>query len=313
MNPEDLRPQHLSEIVGQTNALKVLNGLIEAHRTRSRPVPHLLFTGPPGTGKSTAALAFAHELLGDDFDGNFLEMNASDERKIEDVREKVATYVSRLPAGNAEFKFLFLDEADELTPNAQAALRRIMEEGSGTTRFILAGNHSTKIIPAIHSRCLVLQFPPLSDTEIREVIAQAAAKIGIVPAPSLVDSIVAHVDGAGRDAVMALIGGDDQTRKWQALDERIRTFLTPNNGAGPAARVEPFCQFLRQEGFSGATELETVLDTMVKVAFRENLVPDAKKAQFVETIGQHARWLASVAVPLLQVRACGYAVLRGLA
>ena len=116
------------------------------------------FCGPPGTGKTTAAMALTRDVFGPEFRNNLLEMNASDERKLESIRTKVKQFARTSPYGDAKFKIIFLDEADALTHDAQGALRRIMEQYAQTCRFILSCNYSSKIIEPIQSRCAVFRF-----------------------------------------------------------------------------------------------------------------------------------------------------------
>lgn len=297
MNPEDLRPKTLAEVIGQPEAVRILSGMIERYRNGGI-VPHILMSGPSGVGKTTCAHAFAHDLLGPDYHRNFYEMNASDQRKIDDVRDVIVPYIGQEPQDGAEFKFLFLDEADELTLNAQAALRRVIEEGSNTTRFILSANHPSKIIQALHSRCFLLRFPPLSDDDVRAILKSTAQQMGVSPSDTLIESIVAHVDGDARSAQNALMGGNDETRKWETLDGKIRE-LFATNGSSVSVRVEGFCQFLRQEGFS---DYEEVLVSIHRIVTREKLVPEEKIRPLVEGLAMTAFRCATVAVPLLQVR-----------
>ncbi|MBU2503481.1 MAG: AAA family ATPase, partial [Nanoarchaeota archaeon] len=145
---EKYRPTTYSEIFGQEDIVKRIQSL-----TNSLNIPHLLFAGPAGTGKSTMALVIVKELFGDDWRENYLELNASDERGIQIVREKVKNFARTKSIGNVPFKIIFLDEADALTPEAQQALRRTMENYSSTCRFMLSCNYSSKIIDPIQSRC----------------------------------------------------------------------------------------------------------------------------------------------------------------
>lgn len=172
---EKYRPHVLDEIVGQKEIIKRLVAIV-----KSGNIPHFLFTGPAGTGKTTTALSLARELFGEErWRDNFQELNASDERGIQIVRTKIKNFARAAPLGGAEFKVIFLDEADSLTSDAQAALRRTMEKYSNTCRFILSCNYSSRIIPPIQSRCSVMRFAPLKMEDIREYLGRLEEGEGI--------------------------------------------------------------------------------------------------------------------------------------
>lgn len=162
---EKYRPSKFSEIVGQDEIVKKVQSL-----TNSLNIPHLLFAGPAGTGKSTLALIVVKELFKENWRENYLELNASDERGINVIREKVKNFARTKSLGDVPFKIIFLDEADALTPEAQQALRRTMENYSTTCRFILSCNYSTKIIDPIQSRCAIFRFKLLEKKDIEKVI-----------------------------------------------------------------------------------------------------------------------------------------------
>jgi replication factor C small subunit len=162
---EKYRPSKFFEVVGQDDIVKKVKSL-----TDSLNIPHLLFAGPAGTGKSTLAFIVVKELFGKNWRENYLELNASDERGINVVREKVKNFARTKSLGNVPFKIIFLDEADALTPEAQQALRRTMENYSTTCRFILSCNYSSKIIDPIQSRCAIFRFKLLEKKDIEKVI-----------------------------------------------------------------------------------------------------------------------------------------------
>src|SRR5580658_9317141 len=166
---EKYRPRSLAEMVGQEGVVP----LLRAYAAR-RSLPHLLFAGAPGTGKTTAALALAHDLLGEEWRQNFLELNASDERGIDTVRTTIKGYARSAPIGGVGFKLLFLDEADNLTNEAQASLRRMMERYSSACRFILSCNYVSRIIDPIQSRCAVFRFRGLAPEQVRIVLERIA-------------------------------------------------------------------------------------------------------------------------------------------
>ena len=166
---EKYRPAIFSELMGQDDIIKKVQSL-----TNSLNIPHLLFAGPAGTGKSTLALIIVKELFGKNWRENYLELNASDERGINVIREKVKNFARTKPLGNVPFKIIFLDEADALTPEAQQALRRTMENYSATCRFILSCNYSTKIIDPIQSRCAIFRFKLLEKKDIGKVLDKIA-------------------------------------------------------------------------------------------------------------------------------------------
>ena len=198
---EKYRPRNLDEVAGQREIVDRLKTY-----AASRSLPHLLFTGTAGVGKTTCAVALARELFGDTWSMNFRELNASDERGIDVVRTQIKQFARTSPLGDAEFKVLFLDEADALTNDAQAALRRTMENYAESCRFILSCNYSSKIIDPIQSRCAIYRFRPLTEEAVREQMDRIAANEGITIEEPAYAAITYVAQGDMRKAINALQG-----------------------------------------------------------------------------------------------------------
>ena len=188
---EKHRPNTLSDIIGQDAIITRLTRFVE-----NKTLPHCLFAGPPGTAKTTAGMALARDLFGDSYDRNFMELNASDERGIDVVRNQIKTFARSLPAGDAPFKVLVLDEADHLTNDAQHALRRTMETYASSCRMILICNYSSRIIPPIQSRCAIFKFTRLSDDAISSRLDYVANEEGV------------KLSAKGKEAILYLSEGD---------------------------------------------------------------------------------------------------------
>jgi len=188
---EKYRPKKLDEVVNQEEIVERLKAFV-----KSKNLPHLLFAGPAGVGKTTCALAIAHELYGEGWKQNYLETNASDERGIDTIRHKIKDFARTRPIGNVPFKIAVLDEADALTPEAQQALRRTMENYTHTCRFILICNYSSRIIDPIQSRCTVFRFTALEKKKAKKYLKHIAKKEKL------------NVDDEAFDAILYLSEGD---------------------------------------------------------------------------------------------------------
>ncbi|MFC4552986.1 MULTISPECIES: replication factor C small subunit [Halorussus] len=195
---EKYRPQTLDDVAGHEDIVSRLKRYVERN-----DLPNLLFSGPAGVGKTTSAVAIAKQLYGDDWEQNFLELNASDERGIDVVRDRIKNF-ARSSFGGYDYRIIFLDEADSLTSDAQSALRRTMEQFSNNTRFVLSCNYSSKIIDPIQSRCATFRFGPLSEEAVTEQVLKVAAEEGIETTEDGVDALVYAADGDMRKAINAL-------------------------------------------------------------------------------------------------------------
>ena len=198
---EKYRPQKLSEIVNQVEIVERLEAIVK----KPQEMPHLLFAGPPGTGKTTVALCIARQIMGDIWKDYTLELNASNERGIDTVRLRIKNFASYSDRReNIPFRIVLLDESDSMTGDAQTALRRIMEESSRTTRFILTANYITNIIDPIQSRCAVFRFTRLSEKDVVEYLESVSKKEGIKFQKQALSTIYQTTEGDMRHALNML-------------------------------------------------------------------------------------------------------------
>jgi len=170
---EKYRPKKLEDVVGQEHIIPHLRKFVE-----NKNIPHMLFSGPPGVGKTTAAKALAKELYGSSWKNYYIEMNASDERGIDTIRDKVKTY-ARTGIVGEKFKIIFMDEADAVTKDAQNALRRVIEMNSHRCRFILSCNYPNKIIDPIIDRCVVFRFRSIQPKDMQLLLNKIIETEGI--------------------------------------------------------------------------------------------------------------------------------------
>ncbi len=247
---EKYRPQKLADIVGQNEIIERLESYV-----KSGNLPHLLFTGTAGVGKTTAAVALAREFFGESWHMNFRELNASDERGIDVVRNQIKQFARTSPLEGATFKILFLDEADALTPDAQAALRRTMESYAQTCRFILSCNYSSKIIDPIQSRCAIYRFRALGREAVKEEIQRIAQQESLKIQDNAIDAIIYIAQGDMRKAINALQGAAIISRE---IDEKMVYAITAT--ARPD-EIDELLDLSLEGDFEGA---EAVLQTLLQ-------------------------------------------------
>lgn len=200
---EKYRPQTLDDIVGQEAHIERLKQFLDADTSDGSGggLAHCLFAGPPGVGKTATTVAYAKGVFGENWRENLQETNASGDRGIDHVRNDIKDWCRTSPAGGAPYKIVFLDEVDALTKDAQSALRRIMEQYSDTTRFILSCNYVNQIIDPIQSRCAPFHFAHLDDTAIHEITETVIYGEDIEAEDAAVEKVVRAADGDARRAI----------------------------------------------------------------------------------------------------------------
>ena len=248
---EKYRPKTFAEVRGQKKVVERVKAFVEA-----KNIPHLMFAGPAGVGKTTLSLVIAKELFGEDWKQNTLELNASDERGIDVIRTKVKDFARFRAMGNVPFKIIYLDECDALTKEAQQALRRTMENYAATTRFILSCNYISKIIDPIQSRCTLFKFQPLEESEILKVVD------GIAVAESL------NIEDKAKSAIFEICRGDCRRaenilQSCSALSKEITEELVFSLAAvAKPDEVKKILELAITNKFLDARKL--LLDTMLK-------------------------------------------------
>ncbi|MDV0445126.1 Holliday junction ATP-dependent DNA helicase RuvB [Methanimicrococcus sp. At1] len=284
---EKYRPMKLDDVFGQDETVERLKSYV-----RSKNLPHLLFTGPPGVGKTASAVSIAREMFGEYWNENFTELNASDERGIDVVRNKIKTFAKTAPIGGASFKIIFLDEADALTNDAQSALRRTMEKYSGNCRFILSCNYSSKIIEPIQSRCAIYRFRSLTDEAIEKRVKYIAEQENLTITDDGMKALVYVAGGDMRKAVNSLQAAafiqkdiDEETiykitataRPEDVLD-LIQTALA---GEFKSAR-EKLNVLVFEQGLSA----DDVMNQIYRALFKIEDLNDSEMIQLIDAVGE---------------------------
>lgn len=283
---EKYRPLKLDEVVGQDEITKRLK-----ENVKSRNLQHMLFTGRPGVGKTASAIALSMELFGDKWAGNFMELNASDERGIDVIRGKVKDYVETQSLGGFEFRILLLDEADSMTNDAQHALRRIMERYSKVCKFILSCNYSSKIIEAIQSRCSIYRFKGISKDAMIERLLYICEKENLKITEDALDAIMYIAEGDMRKAInslqtASLLGKEINIEMVYKAYGLVRsediTNLIKYALSGEFAKVLDLLDYLViEEGFSGLD----ICKQMVKEVMNMN-IDDKRKIIIIDRVGE---------------------------
>jgi len=251
----------------------------------------MLFAGPAGSGKTTCAIALARELYGDGWRDNLIELNASDERGIDVVRGKIKDFARAASISGTDFKIIFLDEADALTSDAQAALRRTMERNTQTCRFILSCNYSSKIIEPIQSRCAVFRFKPLSEADVKLYLKRIAQAENVDVTEDGLSAITTLAVGDLRKAtntlqVAASLGRKiDQDTVFESAENikpsEIKDLLTVALGGNFTAARSRLDELVARHGLSG----EDIIAGIHRALYDLPIGEDAK-VRLVDRIGE---------------------------
>ena len=286
---EKYRPGTLSEVVGQKDITSRLQNYV-----KNNTMPNLLFSGQAGIGKTSSSVALAREFFKESFSQNFLELNASDERGIDVVRETIKNFARTL-AFDSGFKIIFLDESDALTTDAQQALRRTMERYARTCRFILSCNYSSKIIEPIQSRCVVFRFRQLAAKDIEEKIRQIAQQEGVDVDEKALKAIVYVCEGDLRKAInvfqaSASIGKKitDETIyevSSRARPEEVKAMIKLALAGKFLEARSALDALLYEHGMSGEDVILQLHRELIQMP--ESEVPGKTKIELIDTIGEY--------------------------
>lgn len=300
---EKYRPRRLAEVVGQKDVVGSLSAFV-----KSRNMPNMLFSGPPGVGKTTSCLALAHELFGEDLAGNFLELNASDDRGIDIVRGRIKDFARSVSLGSAPFKLIFLDEGDALTADAQQALRRTMEANASVTRFIISANYSSRIIEPIQSRCAVFRFMPLRGEEMRKTLEHVAGGENLKVDDKAYEAIFYVSEGDMRRALNVMQGCAMHSKhiteelvhriSSRATPKEVREMVTQALGGQFQQARENLDKLIISYGLSGEDIIYQVYREVGKIE-----VPEKQRMKLIEIVGEYNFRLVQGASERIQIEA----------
>jgi replication factor C small subunit len=299
---EKYRPRTLDEMVDREEIVSRFKSFV-----KDKNLPHLLLVGPAGVGKTTSILCLSRDLYGPGYSNYILELNASDERGIDVIREKVKNFARTAAiASEVSFKILVLDEADSLTTAAQHALRRTMEVYTRTCRFCLIGNYSENIIDPIQSRCSVFRFGPLAEQDVKSYITTISKKEGVKLIPEGLDAVFEASQGDMRkatnllQAAAATQGEVDDIAIYSVLGkvspQRVREMINLGMKGEFLEAREILRSLLIDEGLAAEDILKMVYSELMRMQ-----MPEKWKVRISDTVGEVDFRLTQGARPEIQL------------
>jgi len=300
---EKYRPKKLSEVINQNHVAERVKAFV-----KEKNIPHMLFAGPAGVGKTTIALALSNELFGKNWRQSILETNASDERGIQIVRGKIKDFARTKSISGVPFKIVILDEADNLTKDAQQALRRTMETFTHTARFILICNWSSKIIEPIQSRTAIFRFRALSEGDVKKFIERIVKGEKLKISEDAKNAII-HLSEGDLRKVANLIQasaslGKKITEKVvydvssQAKPTDVKKMLELSLGGKFEDSRKMLQDMILKKGLSG----EDIIKTIHRQIYSLN-IPEEMKIQLIEKTGEYEYRLSEGSSELIQLEA----------
>ncbi|KAK7205706.1 P-loop containing nucleoside triphosphate hydrolase protein [Myxozyma melibiosi] len=303
---EKYRPVLLNDIVGNIETVERLKII-----ARDGNMPHIIISGMPGIGKTTSVLCLARQLLGENYKEGVLELNASDERGVDAVRNRIKTFAQKhvnLPPGRQ--KIVILDEADSMTAAAQQALRRTMEIYSSTTRFAFACNQSNKIIEPLQSRCAILRYARLTDAQVLKRLKEIIDAESVQYNDDGLKALIFSAEGDMRQAInnlqstVAGFGYVNEENVWKIVDSPHPADVQAMIKSCQLGDIDSALDILRRRLWDKGYSAVDIIGTMFRVVKTVDGLSEPERLEYIKEIGfTHMRILDGVGT-LLQLSGC---------
>lgn len=307
---EKYKPTKLADVIGQDQVVRRAQSYV-----RKGQMPHLMLAGPPGVGKTSVVIALAHELFGENWRSNLSVFNASTQRGIKFIREDIANLTMIEPVGS-RFQIIFLDEADELTSDAQGALREIMQAHTATTKFILGCNYINNLIEPIQDRCRVFRFGRLKAKDILTRISYVAKQENADITDEALVYIAEHSKNSLRSALQHLesyieedihVTLDIVQQDLVFVDDEDAKFIL---SAALQGDINKYEDRLFKLYYDGGFSSDEILDSMLNGLDQYSLSIESKK-KLIYNMGEYNWRMSQGSNELLQMR-CFLRTIEGL-